>query len=164
MFCPKCGFDAQEYQFCASCGEDLSNIQVNMNQTNVKNQPHSSIQQTDKEITLWEGKPQGIKDKAKGFLNDTRYKITNERIIITDGLIGKKQFEVELRHVKDIQVKQSITDRLTKVGDITIYTTDITEGVFMMENIQDAFAVKDIIRRAVLDIRSKMTVQYHEKI
>lgn len=164
MFCPKCGFDAQDNQFCASCGADLSNVQAQMNQKSPSNQTSPNAQPADKEVTLWEGKPQGIGDKAKGFLNDTRYKVTNERVIITDGLIGKKQFEVELRHVKDIQVKQSVTDRIAKVGDITIYTTDITEGVFVMQNIQDAFAVKDIIRRAVLNIREDMTVQYHEKI
>ncbi|MFV0396053.1 MAG: PH domain-containing protein [Coprobacillaceae bacterium] len=165
MFCPKCGFNAEENKFCAGCGTDLSSIQNLDNQTGSINKSNTTTQQvSQEEITLWEGKPQGIGDKAKGFLNDTRYKVTKERIIITDGLIGKKQHEVELRHVKDIQVKQSMTDRLAKVGDITIYTTDNTEGVFVLENIPDAFSVKDMIRRAVLDIRSGITVQYHEKI
>ncbi|MDH6368043.1 MULTISPECIES: PH domain-containing protein [unclassified Breznakia] len=164
MFCPKCGFDAQDANFCAKCGADLSNIQIGGKPEINKETEMPTNQKVDKEVVLWEGKPEGLGDKAKMIFNDTRYKVTNERIIVTDGLIGKKQVEVELRHVKDIQVKQSITDRLAKVGDITVYTTDITEGTLVLTNVLDAFTVKDIIRRAVLDIRDSVNVQYHERI
>lgn len=158
MFCSNCGYNAGDGKFCPSCGNSLSSQPA---------QAHTQQSQNDRiveETLLWEGKPSGIIDKAKGTLNSITYKITSQRVIVTSGLLGKKEDEIELRKVKDIRVTQSLTEKLSKVGDIIILSTDVSEPVLKLENVTDAFAVKEIIRKAVNQRMADLNVTYRDRV
>lgn len=177
-FCPECGTPAQQSTACASCGTVHSakfcpecGIPAGTSAPAAAPQPTPaapSPKSAYEEITLWEGKPAGFMDKAVGAinknLNDVTFTVTNQRIIIQSGIIGRKQSEIELRHVKDTNVKQSLIERASKVGDITIISDDPTMGNIVMDNVPDPIAVKEIIRKAVLEVRANLNIVHHESM
>jgi uncharacterized membrane protein YdbT with pleckstrin-like domain len=117
---------------------------------------------------LWCGKPANLIAKAKAAVNEnlnaTEYKATNQRIIITGGVLGKKETEADLKHVKDLKVKQSLLQRASGIGDIIIISTDPTEKDFILEDVPDVVTVKEIIRKAYMDYRANMNIVYREDI
>lgn len=114
------------------------------------------------EKTLWQGKPESIMDKAKGKLNSIEYIITNERIRIKHGLIGKKEDEIDLVRINDIRVDQGIKDRVQGVGHIIVTTTDTLNPVLKLENIKNPHEVKELLRRAIREEKERQNVKYHE--
>lgn len=157
MFCSNCGFDAKNGRFCPSCGSPVAGAAP------VQVAPTYTVSNPYEEVDLWEGKPAGFADKAKGALNSVSYRITNQRIIISGGLISTTETEVEIRRINDIKVNQTFSDKIAKVGDITIYSTDPTEGVFVLKNVHNPIAVKEIIRKALNECRAAMNIIYRDK-
>lgn len=155
MFCSNCGNEITG-KFCSNCGSGAAG---ESNNSDIQ-QPVSS----NEEVTLWEGQPAGISGKIKSSMkmNGKGYKITNQRVIVTSGIIGKKQNEVELVKIKDLLVDQSLTEKLTNVGNVKIISTDITMPVVEIEEVKNPFEVKDIIRKAMLERKEKMGISYRE--
>jgi hypothetical protein len=160
-FCINCGAAYQEEaRFCGKCGS----------QTNVVSTTNSALQsaqvKNSEETVLWEGKPAGVSDRVKeaAKVNTTTYTITSQRIIAKTGLIGKKIEEVEMLSVKDIIVKQSLSDRLLGVGTITILSLEKLTPRIVLEGVKDAQGVKDIIRKAVREEKAAHNITYREHL
>ncbi|MCB0005045.1 MAG: PH domain-containing protein [Anaerolineales bacterium] len=116
----------------------------------------SSGDDDDVEVILWEGRP---------FLSiGKRYVITNERVRIIDGVIGKSKEDVELIRIQDIDQTQRLTERLFKLGDLTIRSRDASQPVILLNNIKDPERVHEILRRAVLKARQKYQLGYREEM
>lgn len=115
------------------------------------------------EKILWQGKPSSITDKAKGKLNSIEYIITNERIIIKHGLIGKKEDEIELVRINDLRVEQGIKDRIQGIGNVIITTSDTLNPIFILESVQNPMEVKEILRKAVREEKERH-VRYQERL
>ncbi len=108
------------------------------------------------ERVLWEGRP---------FLSlVTHYRITNERIRITHGLLGKQRIDIELLKIQDMEQTQRVTERMMNLGDITIHSHDPMHPVVVLENITDVQRVHEIIRRARLDARKEHNFGYREEM
>jgi hypothetical protein len=163
-YCVNCGtsyLDGSKY--CGNCGK----------QTEVPDNPGGTsapaaqvLHASRAEIVLWEGKPSGLTDRMKevAHVNSTTYKVTNQRIIVKSGLIGKKTEEIELIGVKDISVEQSLADRLLGVGSITILSMDQTTPEMILDDVKDVQTVKDIIRKAVREEKAAHNINYREHI
>lgn len=157
MFCSNCGKEATG-KFCSSCGAALDIAATSA-------EPQQQTSTTDSQETiLWEGQPDGIMDKVKttAKVNSTHYKITNQRIVVNTGLIGKKQEEIELYRVKDYKVTQTLSERLINVGNLIIIAADSTTPRVILSNIKNPNEVKEILRKAVLDCKQKMNVSYKD--
>lgn len=112
--------------------------------------------ETDDEVILWEGRP---------FLSLTLYyKITDERILISEGLLGKATENIELIRIQDIAHKQSFGERLLNVGDIIIKSHDTSHPSFLLRNIRNPQDVHEILRKAVLEARKKHNFTYREEM
>ncbi len=110
----------------------------------------------DKEDILWEGRP---------FLSMTRYYIiTDERIRITEGLLGKTYENVELVRIQDVDYSQTMSERLLKIGDINIRSHDTSHPSIILENVKSPTDVYEILRRAVLAARRKHNFSYREEM
>ncbi|HZD10030.1 MAG TPA: PH domain-containing protein, partial [Candidatus Binatia bacterium] len=110
----------------------------------------------DAEKVLWEGRP---------FLSlNTRYVITNERVRIVEGILGKDREDIELVRIQDIDQSQSISERLLNIGDILIRSHDTTNPQAVIRNVKDPQAVHEILRRAVLDARKRHKLVYREEM
>lgn len=114
------------------------------------------------EKILWQGKPESLIDKAKGKLNSVEYIITNERIRIKHGLIGKKEDEIDLVRINDIRVDQGIKDRVQGIGKIIVTTTDTLNPAFIIQSIKNPHEVKELLRKAIREEKERQNVRYHE--
>ena len=75
-----------------------------------------------------------------------KYRITNQRLFLTTGLIARKTEEIELFRIKDVKVDQSILQRMLKYGTITVYSSDETAPQLMMIGIGRPVDVKETLR------------------
>jgi uncharacterized membrane protein YdbT with pleckstrin-like domain len=108
------------------------------------------------EKILWQGRP---------FLSvSTNYLITDERIRVIHGLIGKDREDVELIRIQDIDLKQTLSDRILNVGDITILSHDSSHPELLLENVRDPDTVHEMLRRAVLNARKAHGLSYREEM
>ncbi len=108
------------------------------------------------EEVLWRGRP---------FLSLVLdYTITDERIKITSGLLGKAHENVELIRVQDIDHSQTFGERVLKIGDITIRSHDPSHPEIVLRNVQDPTGVYEILRRAVLNARKRHNFSYREEM
>ena len=109
-----------------------------------------------KESILWQGRP---------FLSLVMdYTITNERIKITSGLLGKAHENVELIRIQDIDHSQTFGERVLKIGDITVRSHDPSHPEIVLRNVQDPSSVYEILRRAVLEARKRHNFSYREEM
>lgn len=106
------------------------------------------------EKDLWMGKPFYF-----GFPSFTKYRITNQRLIIEKGVFTKITSEIELFRVRDIQVKRNLVERIFGFGDITVLSTDHMNSVILLKNIKQSVEVKDIIRNAVREQRNSQRLE-----
>jgi len=142
MYCSSCGANIAEANFCMRCGAKVDAAQC------------------QDEIVLWSGKPAGVGDKAKGAFNSTTYTVTNERIIVSTGLIGRSETETELLRLQDVKVTQSLAEKMAGVGDVTIVSSDVLDGTLVFNNVRNPFEVKEIIRAAAANLRKRLHVEY----
>jgi len=115
-----------------------------------------SILDDNKEDILWEGRP---------FLSiSLRYTITDERIRITEGILGKARENVELVRIQDVDFSQTFSERLLNLGDINIMSHDSSNPTIQLKNVKDPETVYEILRRAVLNARKKHNFRYREEM
>lgn len=108
------------------------------------------------ERILWEGRP---------FLSiGLTYVITNERVRIMEGIMGKSRNDIELIRIQDIDQSQTLRERLVNVGDIIIHSHDPNHPWVKLNNVRDPQAVHEILRRAVLEAREKHRLVYREEM
>jgi uncharacterized membrane protein YdbT with pleckstrin-like domain len=110
----------------------------------------------DVEKVLWEGRP---------FLSlSVHYRITNERVRITEGMLGKDREDIELVRVQDIDMTQGLTERMLGIGDIHIRSHDRSNPDVTLNNVSNPTEVHEILRRAVLKARKKYNVSFREEM
>lgn len=110
----------------------------------------------EKELVLWSGRP---------FLSIiTEFIITNERVRIISGLLGKDREDIELIRIQDLDQKQTLSDRILQIGDIVILSHDSSDPTAVLHNVKDPETVHEILRRAVLDARKKHGLIYREEM
>ena len=110
----------------------------------------------DEEKVIWEGRP---------FLSLAEfYTITNERIKLVKGLIGKDIENFELIRVQDIDVSQNLGERVFGIGDITISGADASNPVVVLRNIRQPNEVYEILRKAWLAARKKYGLIFREEM
>jgi hypothetical protein len=108
------------------------------------------------EQILWEGRP---------FLTiSIRYIITNERVRIIEGLIGKTREDIELVKIQDMSQSQTASERLLNLGDITIRSSDRSHPEVVLNNVKDPQSVHEILRRAVLKARQEHGLRFREQM
>ena len=84
---------------------------------------------SDEEQTLWKGRP---------LLSiSEHYLITNERVRIVRGLLGKDRLDIELIRVQDIDHSQTLRERALNVGDITIRSHDRSHPTIVLNMKED---------------------------
>lgn len=108
----------------------------------------------EEEIVIWEGRP---------FLSLVEfYTLTNERIKTSKGMIGKDIESFELIRVQDIDITQSLGERIMGVGDIRISGSDLSNPTIVLRNIHEPNEVYEIIRKAWLAARKKYGLIFRE--
>lgn len=108
------------------------------------------------EQILWQGRP---------FLSlNEAYVLTNERIKLVKGLIGRDIENFELIRVQDIDVSQSPGERMFNLGDIRVMGADRSNPTLVLRNINDPQEVYELLRKAWLTARRKYGLMFREEM
>ncbi len=87
------------------------------------------------------------------------YKVTNERLILTTGVLSKRVEEVELYRVKDSRLEQPFVLRLFRLGNVVLTTSDRSHPVFVIEAIPGADVLREELRGCVEKLRDEKRVR-----
>lgn len=129
----------------------LEDAGVAARQTALASTPGQSAEQV-----LWEGRP---------FLSlVTFYRITNERVRVVRGLLGRDFEDIELIRIQDLDRSQGLGERLWGFGDIQIRSADPSHPELTLNNVRDPEQVHEILRRAMLDARKRFRYSVQEEM
>ncbi len=92
-------------------------------------------------------------------LRSTHYLVTNQRVRVTRGLLGKNMQEIELFRVKDTAATQTFFRRLFGVGDLDIVSGDANNPNLHLVAVPKAIELRESIRREVLALRQRFGVR-----
>lgn len=180
-YCPECGTENDETsRFCKNCGRQLPDTAV----APATPTPASGAAERDAsarmiaddglpvgqdldgepggERLLWQGRPTKLFSPRMALMN--RYTLTNERLKIEHGFIGRQTEEIDLYRVNDVGVKQHPLERVGGFGDITVETTDATAPVKILHNVREPDRVKDLIREAARAERQRRRVLLRDEV
>jgi len=92
------------------------------------------------------------------------YKLTDQRLVITSGVLNRRNEQIELFRVKDIDWEEPLMLRLFSLGRLTIRSTDSTEPIATLNALPGGEAVVDTFRGAVSQLRAKNRVGVIETV
>lgn len=122
----------------------------------VDDRPLEADPNDDVEVVLWEGRP---------FLSLTlKYIITDERLRVIEGLIGKAKCDIELVRIQSLDQTQRVTERMLNLGDVVVRSHDPHNPLIVLNNVSNPEHVHEILRRAVLKARDKYKLSYREEM
>ncbi len=64
-----------------------------------------------------------------------RYRVTNQRLLILNGIIARDKLQILLIRIKDLNLHQSVVERVFNVGSVEVISTDETTDKLMIENV-----------------------------
>jgi hypothetical protein len=110
----------------------------------------------DEEQVLWKGRPiLSISD---------HYLITNERVRLIHGILGKDRQDIELIRIQDVDITQTIRERALNVGDLIINSHDRSAPTVVLNNIRNPETTHQLLRRAIQDARNKHNITFQEEM
>lgn len=181
IFCPDCGSrNDADARFCDICGRRLDDVRASQ----AAAAPVTAGDEKDAEgrllakdglplgedidglpggeRVLWEGRPSKLWSPRMALTN--RYKLTNQRLIMTYGFIGRRTEEIDLFRVNDVGVKQHPLERITGMGDVFLASADQSTPVRYLHNVAKPDRVKDLVREAARQERQRRRVLLREDV
>lgn len=95
-------------------------------------------------------------------LSFTRYKLTDERLLIETGFFSKKEEEIRLYRIMDLTLLRPLTERLFKVGTIHCCTADKSTPEFNIVKIKNSEKIRDLLSDMVEKQREAKRVSGRE--
>ena len=86
------------------------------------------------------------------------YRLTDQRLVITSGVLNRRNEQIELFRVKDIDWEEPLMLRLFSLGRLTIRSSDSTDPIATLNAIPGGEQVVDTFRGAVSRLRAKNRV------
>lgn len=83
------------------------------------------------------------------IVKNHRYKVTTERIFYTTGIFSKKTEALELYRVRDVDMYEPFWQRLFKLGNIALTTSDKTSMNFLLKAVPNPAELMNNIRKNV---------------
>ena len=118
--------------------------------------PAATADHLEREELLWSGRP---------YLSiGVRYELTNQRVRLIRGLLGRSYHEIELVRVRDTSVTQHLGERALNVGDITITSSDPSHPEFTLHNVKNPMEVREMIRKATMQEKQRHGLHYREEM
>jgi membrane protein YdbS with pleckstrin-like domain len=79
-------------------------------------------------------------------LRATRYKLTNQRLVVETGLVSRTLSDVDLRSVEDLIFRQGPMERLLGIGTIGVVSSDRNTPRLQLVGVKDPKATRELIR------------------
>ncbi len=187
-FCPNCGTNNDDNaRFCQNCGRVLPDAASNDDAAStdrLDDRPTPVAGDIDAdgrifaddglpvgrdldgepggERILWEGRPNALISLRLALT--TRYRLTNERLVIIHGFFSRRTEEIDLYRVNDVDTRQNFGERLVGIGDVSVATTDRTAPDVTILNVRDPDRVKDLVRAAARAERQRRRVLLRDEV
>ena len=88
-----------------------------------------------------------------------KYKLTDERLTLTTGILSKQIEEMELYRIRDYSILQPFSLRIFALGTIILKTSDKTMPEVSITGIKNFIDVKDKIRERVEILRKEKEIR-----
>lgn len=95
-------------------------------------------------------------------LSFTKYKLTEEKILIETGILSINQEEIQLYRIMDLTLKCSIWQRIFNVGTIHCCSGDKTTPEFDIKDVKNPSQVKELLSKQVEIQRDKKRIAGRE--
>lgn len=92
----------------------------------------------------------------------TKYKLTEEKLLIDTGILSINEEEIQLYRIMDITLKCSIWQRIFNVGTIHCCSADKTTPEFDIKDIKNPSEVKELLSKNIEEQRDKKRVSGRE--
>ena len=79
-------------------------------------------------------------------LRTTMYIVTNQRVVVEQGIVTKTVNEIDLRYVDDSQFFQGLTDRILGIGNVTLLSSDANTPTYTLRSVRDPRGVRELVR------------------
>lgn len=111
------------------------------------------------ENILWQDRKRTIFGLPWSF---TKYKLTEEKLIIQTGFLNIKQEEIRLYRIMDVTLNRSLGQRIWGLGTIHCCSADKSTPEFDIKRIKNSEKIKDLLSDQVEEQRSKKRVTSRE--
>ena len=91
-------------------------------------------------------------------LRSTLYIITNQRVMIEQGILSKTVNEIDLRYVDDSQFYQGLSDRILGIGNVTLHSSDANTPTYMLRSVRDPRGVRELIRAHAYQVSQRQII------
>ena len=108
---------------------------------------------------IWQDKKRPLFGLPISF---TKYILTEEKLLIDIGLLSKQEEEIRLYRITDFSVRQNLFQRIFRVGDIVISSSDNMQGEFAIREIKKPYDVKEMLSDMVEQERQKKGIVTNE--
>ena len=95
-------------------------------------------------------------------LSFTKYKLTEEKLLIETGVLSIAQEEIRLYRIMDMSVKCTLIQRLFNVGTIHCCSADKTTPEFIIKDIKNPMQVKELLSKNVEGERQRKRIGTRE--
>lgn len=91
-------------------------------------------------------------------LRSTLYIVSNQRVMIEQGILSKTVNEIDLRYVDDSQFFQSLGDRILGIGNVTLHSSDANTPHYVLRSIRDPRGVRELVRAHAYQISQRQII------
>ena len=92
------------------------------------------------------------------MIRTIRYRISNYRIDFERGLLSKQIDTIELWHVEDISLHQSLTDRILGTGNITVVSHDETNPRLELIGVPNPRPLFEMMKQRIIAVKRQRGV------
>lgn len=92
----------------------------------------------------------------------TRYRLTDEKLIVKTGFLSTKEDETRLYRIMDVTLKRSLGERLWGLGTIHVCSADKSTPEFDIKRIKKSEYVKNLISDMVESERERKRISGRE--
>ena len=109
----------------------------------------------DKTEIVWQDRKRTLFGLPWSF---TKYVLTEDKLLVTTGVLSRCEEEVRLYRVLDLTLKRSLSERIFGIGTIHCCTADKSTPEFDIKRVKNPYDVKNMISDMVEEERSKKRV------
>ena len=88
----------------------------------------------------------------------TKYELTEERLLVTNGLLNTSYNETYLYRLIDCKCSRSLLQKICNTGTVTLIGMDATHTILELQNIKNPLIVKEMLSKLILKNRKENKV------